>query len=314
MVCACAAVAAMVSTVSAQNGPTSPYYVTAAGDQNTTTVLRGTVVVFQWAQLGLREYPIAVVDDVRTLGGSSGGIGARYALDGSDLGDRYRFPSGIGSCYDGATDGTSNYAVDFGNGGVWRFDRSWADGRMIFATAPFYLGITHDASDNTLWISAWFEDTIEHRTMDGKYLGRFTTGFTNISCLALDPADGTLWMGSQTTLGTYYQYDKAGNRLQTVTYDGFTDNTIGGEFPFSPQGATHCLYVVTKVKNKKTNECLESCDRAPYAVGDRVCGVVCNGDRDCDAKLKMFLGCANGAVALVKADLIGCRVCDSGCQ
>jgi hypothetical protein len=50
--------------------------------------------------------------------------------------------------------------------------------------------------------------------------------------LALDPADGTLWMGSQGTLGTFYRYTQSGVLLQTRVYSSLArQNTLGGEFP-----------------------------------------------------------------------------------
>ncbi len=76
---------------------------------------------------------------------------------------------------------------------------------------------------------------VEHRSLTGALLSSFTVPFTGVSCLALDPADGTLWMGSQNTKGTFYQYSQAGTRLRTRTYGNLLgQNTLGGEFPPAP--------------------------------------------------------------------------------
>jgi hypothetical protein len=62
-------------------------------------------------------------------------------------------------------------------------------------------------------------------------ISSFTVPFSNITCLAVDPADNTLWMGSQNTEGTFYQYSKSGTALGSVFYPALSgQNTIGGEF------------------------------------------------------------------------------------
>ena len=89
--------------------------------------------------------------------------------------------------------------------------------------------------------------------------------------------------------------------------------TAGAEFQF--RTVTHCLYEVTKVKNKGKNACLESCDELPFERGAEICGPVeCDDEKDCKKKAKFFQGCPNGASALVKAKLIGCAECDPNCS
>jgi hypothetical protein len=67
-------------------------------------------------------------------------------------------------------------------------------------------------------------------------MSSFPVPFTSITCLALDPADNTLWVGSQNTEGSFYQYSKTGTQLSSVFYPAMAgSNTLGGEFQtFAP--------------------------------------------------------------------------------
>ncbi len=220
--------------VQAGSGPTSEYYLT-AGDQDMIWVIQNGAVNRSWAGAVGGEYPVAVGNEVRTLGG---GQGAEYTLGGVDTGARYGFPAGIESAYDGTTDLNNNYLVDYGNGGVWRTDRDWANPSLLFGlgSSGERLGITYDFSDNTLWVSGWTLDVVEHRSLDGTLLGSFAPGFTFITCLALDHADGTLWMGTQGQIGTFFQYTKEGGSLGSTTIDALVgQNTLGGEFQAVPE-------------------------------------------------------------------------------
>src|SRR5205085_111064 len=100
--------------------------------------------------------------------------------------------------------------------------------------------ITYDPSNQSLWI-AEHEDPLGTDygdlfdfALDGTVL-RFLRGVVGgiPTCLALDPADNTLWMGSREQLGTFYQYTREGSFRGSVTYPELTDqNTLGGEFAF----------------------------------------------------------------------------------
>ena len=104
------------------------------------------------------------------------------------------------------------------------------------------LGITYDSSDGTLWISQFGGNQVQHYTLGGSLLGQFGAAQSALSSLALDPADGTLWMGSQSTIGTFYQYSRTGNLLDTVSYASMQgQNTLGGEFAAVPEPATLAL-------------------------------------------------------------------------
>jgi hypothetical protein len=220
-------------------GPISPYYLT-AGDEGMNWVVQGNAVVNSWAQAHPEEggeYAIAVSSTVRTLGNGNQGfsgpshVGSEYTLGGVFTGTTYPYPVPNAAFYDGTTDGTHNYSVDYGNGGVWQFDSAWANPVSLFATAVNDLGITFDPLDNTLWVSAFNGNTVTHYSLAGAVLGSFVGPTSSLTSLALDPADGTLWMGSQATQGTFYQYSRAGAPLGTVTYTELVpQNTLGGEF------------------------------------------------------------------------------------
>ncbi|MGI8923680.1 MAG: PEP-CTERM sorting domain-containing protein [Fimbriimonadales bacterium] len=229
---------ASVAGAQAGVGPTSEYYLT-AGDQGMLWVVQGGAVNRSWVGATGGEYPIAVGNEVRTL--AVGSQGAEYTLGGVDTGARYAFPTGIGSAWDGTTDLNDNYLVDWSNGGVWRTDRDWSNPSLLFALGGFgeRLGITYDFSDNTLWVSGWDLDVVEHFGMDGTLLGSFAPGFTSITSLALDHADGTLWMGTQGQLGTFFQFAKDGTPLGSTTIAELaTQNTLGGEFQAVPEPAS----------------------------------------------------------------------------
>ena len=52
-----------------------------------------------------------------------------------------------------------------------------------------------------------------------------------LAMIAVDPADNTLWMGSQNAQGSFYQYSKSGTALGSVFYPALaSQNTLGGEF------------------------------------------------------------------------------------
>lgn len=246
-------IAALLGASSAWAGPVSNYYLT-AGDQGTNWItVQGNDVSFAQQQpTNLGEYAIAVTTTVNTLangncGGIGCGLGSQYTLAGVYTGVNYTYPT-LGSFYDGASDGSNFYTIDFGSSRVYRTDSSWSNAVLLFdigAGGDAYLGITYDASDGTLWVSGWSTDTVEHRSLTGALLGSFSAGQTSLTSLGLDPADGTLWMGSQNTQGTFYQFSKTGTLLSTQVYaDLVNQNTLGGEFAAAaavPEPATLIL-------------------------------------------------------------------------
>jgi hypothetical protein len=224
----------------AAQGPVSSYYLI-AGDQRTDWRVQGTNVLNSWSQVVDTEYPVAINGGiVKTTGVGQGLTGAGYSLSGTDTGSRYTNPAPVGM-YDGASDGTHNFGVDYSSGDVYQFDANWGSPTVLFGGlgGGNYLGITYDPTNNSLWISRWNSTTVEDRSLGGTVLSSFNLPFASISCLAMDYADNTLWMGSQNTFGTFYHYSRAGASLGQVTYASMTaQNTLGGEFAPVPEPAS----------------------------------------------------------------------------
>ena len=220
-------------------GPSGVYYMT-AGDQGNIWRAQGNATLNSWTMNHGGEYPIAVTSSVRTLGVSTGGQGSDYSLTGTFTGTSYT-NNASGNFYDGASNGTSNFALDYANGTVYQFSSTWTGGTALFTGlgGSNYLGITYDFLNNSLWISRWNSNVIEDRTMAGALLSSFTNPLGSISSLAMDYSDNTLWFGSQSTEGTFYHYSRSGSFLGQVTYQNMlAQNTLGGEFQAVPEPAS----------------------------------------------------------------------------
>ena len=241
-----AAPAARAQAPPAGSGPVSKLYLT-AGDQGHNFIIQGSTVTQSnqaAASSAKGESAIAVSGDVRTLIPSSTGStgGANYDLNFTDTGGRY---TSTFNFFDGTTDGTHNYGVNFnfGSENVYQTGRNWQTSVALFQVPEAYFGITYDRTNNSLWISNFNGTTVSDYSLTGTLLSSFNTTFSSITCLALDPADNTLWMGSQNTKGTFYQYSKGGVFLQSDTYAALANqNTLGGEFniaaPAVPEAST----------------------------------------------------------------------------
>ena len=214
---------------------TSQYFLM-AGDQDNFHVLQAGSLVRSWglaAGSDRYQYPIVVLDSVRTMGATSGDIGAEYDLNGNDLGTRYTHPaSAPGRGWDGATDGQNNYSIDTG-GVVTRFDLDWQNPVVLFDAGGLG-GITFDPSNNSLWISQFSGSDIVEYSMSGTVLSSFNVGHTRNMALAMDYADGTLWLHDRNVQGTFEQWTTSGTLLTRVAVPGMaSQNAIGGEFRFS---------------------------------------------------------------------------------
>ena len=175
-----AAVMSRSTKAEAPPGPLSPYYLT-AGEQGNNWVVQNQSVIRMWSQnhpQGVGEYAIAVTDMVRDLGSfylNSTSKGSQYTLDGTFTGVSYSYPLAKAAFWDGATDGNSNYSVDFNRGGVYSFNSDWTNPQLLFSTASDYLGITFDVTTNTIWIATFHSSSVEHRDLSGAGVaGRFT--------------------------------------------------------------------------------------------------------------------------------------------
>ena len=224
-------------------GPTGKYYLT-AGTQHQNWIVQGTATT-SFAQVSNGganfESPIAVAGDIRTISNTSGGgttLGSQYTPSGVFTGTTY---AGVAqNFYDGATDGARNFSVNYpavGTGTVFAMTRNWTTPTPLFVATGNVgpLGITYDPLNSSLWVSDFGGTRVQNYSLSGALLGGFNTAFSSITALAMDYSDGTLWMGSQSTQGTFYQYSRAGLLLQTVQYASLvSQNTLGGEFNFAP--------------------------------------------------------------------------------
>ena len=222
-------------------GPTSTLYIT-----NYLELGDGTVTGLDLVQ-GVNEssfpmsFPlgidIAVYGDVRTMGYSENDQGEKFDLAGNGLiGGPYVNNIPESQLHDGTSDGSFNYSVNYTTGDLLQFDRDWANPVTLFnvtADIPGGGWITMNASDGTFWVSQWGgPDLVAHFSPTGTLLSSFNSGVVGSSGLALDPADGTLWMAYDPTK-TLFQFDQAGNLLQSLAYavDG---QWYGMEFDTTP--------------------------------------------------------------------------------
>jgi hypothetical protein len=241
---ACAVVvglSALAGRAGAQ-GPTGTYYLT-AGDQGTNWIIQGTTATpFADNQPGLGgEYAIAVTSTVQTLGNGNPfdkGLGAQYTLGGVFTGTNYAYPAVTASFFDGTTDGAHNYSVNFLTGLVYQMNLDWSNPVVLFDTLAGVggdLGITYDSANNSIWVSGFNNSTVTDFALNGTVLSSFTGPAGELSSLAYDPSDGTLWMGSQAQEGTFWQFSTTGTQLQSQFYAALVgENTLGGEFAINP--------------------------------------------------------------------------------
>lgn len=216
--------------------PTSDYYLT-NGDGRTLIIISGaSFSKHPQGQMDHKEYPIAVNGVIVTTGHFTGQVGGYYDLSGNYLGPSSGTSWGA-YLYDGTTDGAYNYAYNWSSGGVYQYGSDWSGGSLLFtfpeSVGHDYLGITYDPSNDSFWISGFYTNVVENRDRSGNLLSSFNASyFPNLlTALALDYADGTLWLGSKANRGVFAQYSRTGILLDTASYD-FIDNTLGGEFNF----------------------------------------------------------------------------------
>lgn len=225
-------------------GPVSTYYLT-AGDQQHVHAIQGTSVTRTFTTAsGGREYPLFVLDSAIVTSGSIGSeTGRVYTLAGVAGSTAIAFSLSTGSAWDAATDGTHAYLLDYSYGIVYRANLDYSNPVVLFSGlgSSAFLGITFDASNNSLWISGWASSAVRNYSLTGTLLSSFTGPTSSLTCLALDPATGTLWMGSQNQQGVFWEYSRNGTQLQSLTLSALAgENTLGGEFAFAavPEPAT----------------------------------------------------------------------------
>lgn len=218
-------------------GPTSTLYITNYGEFG-----GGSVTGLDLIQgAGVSSYPtsdplgidIAVYSDVRTMGYSNTDTGSRYDLAGNPLvGGPYTNTIVNSQLHDGTSDGNHNYSVNYTTGDVLQFDRNWASPVALFNATPNVPGagwITMNVADGSFWISQWGgPDVVAHYTHTGTFLSSFNSGVLGSVGLALDPADGTLWMGDSSF--NLHQYTQSGTLLQTTPAYPLQGSWYGMEF------------------------------------------------------------------------------------
>lgn len=223
-------------SASARADTVSPLYLTL---YDSISVVQGGGVVNSWStSSGYGEWPIAVDDTVRTWEYYADfySTGHEYTLGGVPTGNTY--PNNFFACcfYDGTTDGTANYAIQYASGDVYRFNSDWTSPTLLFSSGLDYgLGITYDPTDASLWLlqhySGLGNTQVQHRTLSGALLGTFLTGQNYTTALALDHADNSLWLfdwNEFTGAGDLRQYSKVGAPLSSQSWNsGFV---YGGEF------------------------------------------------------------------------------------
>lgn len=235
------------SSLFAQSQGPKGYYMTAGNAFKNVIYDAGVVTTFGTS--GGQDYPIAVSGDVRTA--ASGQFdqdhGGQYDLNGNWTGVNYSsfgFSANFDLLfYDGTTDGTSNFVVNYGNlGGVWKTDRDWNNMTKLFDLGGFTdrLGITYDVDKQSLWVSNWNNGVIEEYDLTGNLLSSFDSGLGSaITALAMDQTTGVLWMGQVGNNGVYTGYDRSGHivdRFQNTELGQL--NILGGEFNVVPEPAT----------------------------------------------------------------------------
>lgn len=211
----------------------SEYFVM-AGDQSMFHVIQNGTVLRSFGPApgtAQYQYPLVVIDTIRTMGANAGEIGAEYDLNGVDLTTRYTHPTGPSRCWDGTTDGTFHYAIDSA-GAVYQFARDWTNPVRLFGAGGIG-SLTYDPDNNSLWVSQFSSMTITEYSLAGVALRSFSTGHTQNMALALDHADGTLWLHDRTTQGTFEQWSRTGTRLNRIAVPGMnTQNALGGEMAY----------------------------------------------------------------------------------
>ena len=247
----------LLTRTASASGPVSPYYLTAGFDSGGGRIfgIQGSNVIFNASQVATPIYsesPIAVNSTIRTAAYYNGGFpyrGGEYTLTGTPTGTTYPTTAGLnGFFFDGTTDGTYNYAWEVNSGTAYRFDLTWANPSVLFTLGVgdgHREGITYDPSNNSLWIAGEngpIGSTIENRSLSGALISSFAIS-PGYSALALDPADGTLWLtdttGPSPTLDLE-QYSRDGAFLSSLSLSSLlVPNTSsaytvhGGEFAFT---------------------------------------------------------------------------------
>lgn len=202
-----------------------------------TWVVRGGQVVRQFNRSGTgQDTGCTVLATLRCVGTYDGESGREYALEGTPLAATYP-NAGWDSLYDAATDGTRFWSVAHNDGdtgyALVEADANWGGIHVLFAPARRSSGVAWDPETSSLWITnnVGGSDRVQRVDLAGNVLFEFAAVHDGGGYgLALDPADGTLWIpGAFGTRGQLFQYSRTGALLQTVTLPALGD-VVGAEF------------------------------------------------------------------------------------
>ena len=220
-----------LATQAASAGPVSALYLSNGG--HTIKVVQGNAVTDSWTTAHGSEWSLNVWGDVRTNLNCDGcsAAGAQYTLGGSYTGTNYAYPVGVGGdADDGTSDGQFNYTVSYSDGNVYRMGRDFSHPQALFNVGLYRLGITYDASNQSLWIADWSGSMVTNYSLAGQVQSSFSTGHNSNGALALDPADQTLWLVDNSNGSRLQQWSKSGTLLSTGIVVGYS---LGGEFDLS---------------------------------------------------------------------------------
>ena len=237
-----------VIDMAAAYGQTGVYYLTSDASNAVFAIQDGAVIQgISQAGQGTGQFPIAVAGTIRTTGNGPGLSGGEYTLGGVPTGATYPNSAPSGQFFDGATNGSFNYSVDFVTGNVYQFNSDWSGAKVLFTAAVSDIGITYDFANQSLWLQNYYTGMVTDYTLDGTMIGGFSTGMEHVTALALDYNDGTFWFNAQDGAGGFgalYNFDAQGNSL------GFDDSIEtegqgfeGGEFAVPEPSLWACCCV-----------------------------------------------------------------------
>lgn len=223
-------------------GPTSALYMS---DGDSIYVRQGDLPITSWATVSQSEYALAVDSTVRTYSqgfGPGSPLSHEYTLQGVPTGATY--VNTVGCCFrDGTTDGTYNYATRSGD--LYQFAADWTDPQAMAALQGIGSGVAYDYRSDSFWTA--FGSLIINYSRDGTadILHSFympSAVSADLSSLAFDPADNTLWVWSYgVSNSTLQQFSTAANTQGALPraplsseVTGF--NAYGMEFALSPNG------------------------------------------------------------------------------
>jgi len=241
-------------------GPLSPLYLQ---DNNTRWIwaIQGPEANQLYFNASNYQSAIVVRDTIRTAGAYPQNVGYEINLSGQLIQQLPQNGSGFGFIGDGATDGQFNYTIDGVHERVLRFNGDWTNPSEMFDLPPGFncIGITWDAHNDSFWVASHSSQdfSIHNFTRSGQLLSSFLAdagippGDRPITFLAMDPVDGTLWMGRQTT-GYLLNYKPTGEYLGTSHYAQLsTSNTLGGEFQIVPAPAGLMLIAMASCRRSR---------------------------------------------------------------